>query len=451
MCSSQFFYVISLLFLFFSVAGTAGVVLLVRARHHRKCLLQQHELQIDRDKPTSHLPHFLAVMSHEIRTPLVSLLSIVRMLGNTPLDGMQRKLVDCLDHSSDALMLLVNQTLDHSLLQNSGIEVKQGTFDLRELLRNLTVMMESAAREKGLVFACVIDELLPCIVRGDGDRIRQILNNLLVNAIKFTDSGIVKLQVHAVQNPTGRDLVEFLVIDTGIGMSPAVQQQVFQPYRQGMDVQRRFGGAGLGLNISRDLARVMGGDITVESCEGFGSRFCFSVALVAAVAAVRDTASPCLRLPRPISTTKELTILVVDDAEINRLAARSELENDGHTVVLASSAEEAFEHLQEMYFDVVMMDLQLPGMDGVSAIRWIRKSEDPAMASVAIVACSAWMSEEQVRNLLESGADAVSLKPIRPDVVYAAMVSRVNQFPRTGFPVYPTDTIHTRIRASGPH
>ncbi|HQQ63234.1 MAG TPA: ATP-binding protein [Pseudomonadales bacterium] len=403
--------------LWFSAASAVAILLLGLALQDRSLWLQRNK-----QKPPS-----LAVISHELRTPLASVLSIVRLLGKTPLDTTQRKLVDTLDHSGDALMSLLDDTLDLSLLGDSGmgsrLEIVQGDFDLRALLENIAVLMKGRALEKGILFTCDIARDVPANVRGDIVRIRQILMNLLNNAVKFTDSGIVKLNVNLPTDSTASGVVQFKVMDTGIGMSQALQKRIFLPFQQGKDIQYRFGGTGLGLNISRDLARAMGGDITVESREGVGSTFLFSVSLPVAITNVLISKTPAI--PVPLDLVGDLKILVVDDAEINRIAARAELEHDGHSVTLASSAEEALLRLREEKFDGVLMDVNLPGMDGVSAIQQIRQWQDAALNDMVIIACSAWLQESQKRELIESGADAISLKPVDLQLVYGVFASRI--------------------------
>lgn len=381
------------------------------------------------DSPaTQMLPISLAVMSHELRTPLASQLSIMRVLRNTPLDEMQRQLVEAMDHSSDVLMSLLNNTLDYYCLADDQLEIERGNFNLRALLKDLSELMEGAAKAKGIIFTCVIDEAVPDIVYGDASRIRQILMNLLNNAIKFTDSGIVKLQIEAGAAVVGYDAVQFTVIDTGIGMSDDVQQQIFSPFCQGQHIQQRYGGSGLGLNISLALARKMDGNIAVESREGVGSCFHFCLPLPVVHAAVHAGADvPKIKESQllAVEDVGKLNILIVDDAAINRVAAKAVMESAGHTVSLASSAEEALFRMQEQRFDGVLMDMQLPGMDGLSAIRRIRKWHDAGPARLVIIAWSAWMPEEQRRQLLAGGADAFCLKPIDLDVLHAAFMRRV--------------------------
>jgi signal transduction histidine kinase/CheY-like chemotaxis protein len=376
---------------------------------------QLHHAKLNAEQATEIKSTFLAIMSHEIRTPLAGLMSIVRILGNTPLNASQQKLVNTINYSGDTLLSLLNDTLDYSRLEAKKHDLTIRQFDLRLLADSLVLLMEGRASEKGLILSAQVDPLLANILCGDINRIRQILINLLANAIKFTDRGIVKL--HIEKNHACEHGLLFTVIDSGIGMNDEVKKQIFMPFGQGSDIQRRFGGAGLGLNISRSLARAMGGDITVESSEGHGSTFCFSAALPPGqLSAGQLSTGSLLDAPaqRPGAETpiRALHLLVVDDTEINRIAAKGILEQEGHRVTLASDGREALHRLQEASFDCILMDVYMPGMDGATAIRHIRALPDPTKNSITIIALSAWLQETGERELLACGANAACMKPI---------------------------------------
>ncbi len=421
----------------FANAGAIEMLLFGLAMADR--IRQLHHAKLNAEQATEIKSAFLAIMSHEIRTPLAGLLSIVRILGNTSLNAAQQKLVNTIGYSGDALLSLLNDTLDYSRMEANRLDVVPRDFDLRLLVDSLVLLMEGRATEKGLILSAHVEPQVPNVLHGDVNRIRQILINLLANAIKFTDRGIVKLQVES-SSATGSSLnLCFRVIDSGIGMSEDVQRQIFTPFSQARDIQRRFGGAGLGLNISRNLARAMGGDITVESLEGSGSTFCFTLALSAgSVGAAQlllngEGASPA-------AAVASLQLLVVDDAEINRIAAKGILEYEGHRVVLANSAEEALQRLQAQVFDCVLMDIHMPGTDGLTAIRRIRALADERVRNVGIIALSAWLQEGDEQDILKGGADAVCTKPIDIHALHQAFAMLAARSAPTGERRHPALT-----------
>lgn len=221
----------------------------------------------------------MAVLSHEIRNPLAGVVAVTRALGKTPLNEQQRELVDTLDHSGQELLSLLEETLAHTRLQVAPSASSPGDFAVASFLQKIIAMVENQANEKGLLLFLDIDAALPRVLHGDTQRIRQILLNLLGNAIRFTDSGIVKLQVEKTWQRDGAIGVAMHVIDSGIGIPRAAQRQLFEPFVQVHADGPRYGGTGLGLSISRELARVMGGELSVRSEENRGSTFTLQLAL----------------------------------------------------------------------------------------------------------------------------------------------------------------------------
>ena len=351
----------------------------------------------------------LAILSHEIRSPLTGVLSIVQLLGKTTLDDVQRKLLNTLGNASNELLLLLNGTLEQSLMDANQLSIRYENFMLAELANNMITLFETQAMEKGLLLTAYIDHTLPTILVGDEGKIRQILLNLLSNAIKFTSHGIVKLQIEKSCQDNNSVTVCFRVTDSGIGMPPEAAQQLFVPFSQGRDIQRRFGGTGLGLSTSRELARAMGGDIFVESEENRGSIFTMNLSLgyelpdLHIAPAVTSSLTPSI---------PPLKILVIDDADIHRIAARCLLESEGHRVTLATSAIEAMSLLTWQIFECIFIDVRMPDIDGTAAIRKILSMPHQGKQPPCIIVLSAWLQQEDIEELLACGADAACSKPM---------------------------------------
>ncbi len=355
----------------------------------------------------------LAILSHEIRNPLTGVLSIVQLLGETTLDDVQRKLLNTLDNASNELLSLLNGTLEQSRMEANQLSITREKFILKELINNLLTLFEVQAIKKGLLLTAHIDQALPTILVGDEGKIRQILLNLLSNAIKFTTQGIVKLQIDKACHNGNNITVCFRVTDSGIGMQSEAAQQLFVPFNQGLDIQRRFGGTGLGLSISRELARAMGGDIIVESEENRGSMFTLHLPLACALPDLHIAPAPTSITTAPlIPVIPPLKILVIDDTDIHRIAARCLLESEGHRVTLATSALEAISLLTWQMFECIFIDVRMPDIDGTAAIRKIRSMPHQGKQPPCIIVLSAWLQQDDIEELLACGADAACSKPM---------------------------------------
>ena len=410
----------------------------IRKLHRAK----QHAEQAATIKSTT-----LTIMSHEIRNPLTGLLSVARALNNTALNDSQRHMVNTLDSSGTELLALLNDTLDQSRLEANEIVIHREHYKLSTLVQQVINTVETQARQKGLILTTHIDPALPEQLYGDVNRIRQILFNLLGNAIKFTHSGLVKLHVQPSTSCDNAAALAFTVIDSGIGIPANIQEHIFTPFAQARDIQRRFGGAGVGLSISRDFARAMGGDLTLASEENRGSTFTFTAPL---------TISVCETITAP-EENASLRWLVVDDTDIHRFAAGCLLEAEQHHVTLANCATAALDLLREQLFDCILIDIHLPDMDGITLIRTIRAITYP---TPIIIALSSWLPDDEWSALLTSGADATCQKPldlsaIRPILAAVTQKTVVDSkilsagFPVGGAVVYPRDTSHSALRASG--
>lgn len=350
---------------------------------------------------------FLANMSHEIRTPFHGLLGMMSLLQETPLTGQQAGYLHTAKESANHLLAILNDILDISKLESGNLQVVPEAVDLARLVRDVEALMRVQAQSKGLALQVTMDAEVPRWVRADPTRLKQILFNLLSNAVKFTAVGQVQLKVECGAGEHAGRIV-FSVTDTGIGMDEATQGRVFQRFVQGDGTtSRQHGGTGLGLEISRSLARLMDGDITVTSRPGDGS--CFVLALPL----------PKIGPPAPGASTgapagagagRMLKILVAEDHPVNRAYLEAVLDKLGHHALFAENGEEAVRAAQEQDFDIVLMDLHMPVMDGFAATRAIRALPLPrgAMPIVALTADAFKESQDQAR---QAGMDEMLTKP----------------------------------------
>jgi len=358
---------------------------------------------------------FLAMMSHELRTPMNGVLGMARALKDGPLDRRQGEQVEMLIRSGDTLMAILNDILDLSKVEAGKLELDEVVFDLQDLAERVRELWQEAAAAKNLRLVCVVDPATPRWVTGDPTRIRQIMLNLVSNALKFTAEGCVRVALR----PARGEGVEIAVDDTGVGMSAEQQARLFQPFTQGdLTVARRFGGTGLGLAICRQLADLMGGYIVVESAEGEGSTFRVTLPLAAA-----DAPAPVEAPAEPDGGIEGLRLLVVEDNKINQAVARAVLEAAGAQVETADDGVQALEMLRNRDYDLVLMDVHMPRMDGIEALRRIRDGEAGVAADMPVVALTADAMAGEDRRLLRLGFDAVQAKPITPRELIQAIAA----------------------------
>ncbi len=355
---------------------------------------------------------FLAMMSHEIRTPINSILGIGRLLRDGPLGEAQAEYVAGLVSSGEVLLALVNDVLDYSKIEAEAVDVEDTTFDPRDMLDQLVSLVAASAEEKGLEISTQIDARLPRRIRGDHDKVRRILLNLITNAVKFTTEGSVQVSVNA-----GESVIRYSVEDTGIGISAEIQRSLFQPFIQTAASTSGYErGTGLGLAISKRLAELIDADLQFESHVGEGSRFWLETPLVAA-ADDASVDSPAVELP-PLP---RLRVLLVEDNEINRLVTEGFLAKDRHHVQVVESGEDALAAVLAEPFDIVLMDVRMRGMGGLEAIRKLRMLNDPDKARLAVLVLTADVENTQERTCLDYGADGVLEKPFDPSQLKMAI------------------------------
>lgn len=351
---------------------------------------------------------FIAKMSHEIRTPMNAVIGLSSLLA----DSTQKHYVRIIEESAGNLLTIINDILDFSRLAAGRLEIERSPFNVRELAEKAVDLARRLPGGAALGISAKLAADLPDMLVGDAGRLNQIFLNLLGNAVKFTEHGTVTLSAEVVERRTDRIRLRFEVRDTGVGISPATRSRLFKPFEQGVDVQvRRKGGTGLGLAICRQLVELMGGQIDVESESGHGTRFWFELDLERAPAQGSFApAIPATATAAPVA--RRLRVLVAEDTPANQIVARAVLEKMGHDVEVASDGGEALVAAKTGNFDVILMDVQMPTMDGHEATRRIRALGGVA-GRVPIIALTAFAREVDRELALAAGMTDYLSKPIR--------------------------------------
>lgn len=354
---------------------------------------------------------YLAAMSHEIRTPIHAVNGMVDLLLDTSSDpgvaGRLERIKDTMVH----LNSLISNILDLSKIENDKLELESADFDLIELIRSTAGDMEALTERKGLDFQLEVAKNAPRFVRGDPLRLRQIIFNLGANAVKFTESGGVCLRLDGEAESNGRKIVRFTVSDTGIGIAPERLKTIFEAFRQAdATYARKFGGTGLGLAICKQLAELMGGTISVESCEKMGSVFTMRVPLERALAEKSASRPPARTGALHLSPKR---ILLAEDNPVNAEVALESLARAGHKAILAKNGEQALDLLAASPFDVILMDVEMPQMDGIEATAQIRKgAAGIKKRATPIIGVTAHALAEVKNKCIKSGMDVCVTKPV---------------------------------------
>jgi PAS domain S-box-containing protein len=398
------------------LALTGGIALFLERRRHEHELARARDEALDASRMKS---SFLANMSHEIRTPMNGVIGRTPLPLGSGLDEEQRRWATTLRTSGRALLTIIDDILDFSKVEAGKLELERVQFSLHEVVDATCDILAEQARNKGLMLEAFVERRVPDQMWGDPGRLQQVLTNIMSNAVKFTDRGSVTLRVNVVDE--SGDL-RFVVADTGIGIAPEAIQRLFEPFLQAdTSTTRRYGGTGLGLSISRQLVELMGGSISATSVPDEGTEFVFTVPLGRA----GDAPGAERRRDRRETPTAEIpgngrSVLVVDDNQVNQTVAAEMLRRGGYEVEIAADGREAVAATARRRFDAVLMDCQMPVMDGMEAARQIRSREGD-VAHTPIIALTSSSMKGDREDALAAGMDAFLAKPVTVESLTATV------------------------------
>ncbi|WP_243311298.1 chemotaxis protein CheB [Fundidesulfovibrio agrisoli] len=356
---------------------------------------------------------FLANMSHEIRTPISGIMGMTDLLQASLTRPEEATYLSMIRASAQSLLGIVNDVLDLSKIEAQKLELNVAEFDLDEMLETVVKGFSVQAKEKGIELRLDKAPDMPKCILGDSLRIAQIIKNLLSNALKFTEEGSVTLRLGVADASGGAVTLEIAVEDTGIGIHPNQMEKLFKNFSQAdSSYSKRFGGTGLGLAISKRLAEMMHGSITVASEPGKGSAFTFTASFHTVEAAKKNAPANGSTLPQGLIARGPLDVLVAEDNSVNRIFITRVLEMAGHRPAVASNGEEVLEALGKAHFDLVLMDIQMPVLDGIKTTELIRKHPDPAVRDIPIIALTAYSMVGDRERILATGVDDYLAKPV---------------------------------------
>ncbi len=368
---------------------------------------------------------FMANMSHEIRTPMNAIVGMTRLLLSKEPRPDQMRYLDAIRLSADNLLVIINDILDLSKIEAGKIVIEHTDFSLNEMVQSVRDMLLLRAEEKHLQMRVSLDPAIPNRLVGDPTRINQVLINLAGNAVKFTDKGSVDIRTTLHKKEQDTIWIQFDIIDTGIGIAPDYVDKIFESFTQaGTDIARKFGGTGLGLTISKELVALMRGSISVKSELGKGT--VFTVVLPLAVATVQHAEASHATITEDVKQKLgKVKLLLVEDNEFNRMVAEDTLHEiiPGVTVDIAVNGQEAVDKVQQQHYDLLLMDIQMPVMDGLTATKYIRGQLPAPARDVKIIAMTANVLQEDVQRYLKAGMNAYVSKPFHTEELLLKMAA----------------------------